>query len=158
MKFEKLSEKECLELCSKTTSKNVLYGGINFSMPRRSTKSSAGYDFHSPFKVTIKKGKTVKFPLLVKCIDMPENAVLLMMNRSGLSLKNGITIDNAVGVIDADYENCIWIQLTNNGNKTYVIDINDKVAQGIFISYLVTDDDNPSKKSRNGKGFGSTGK
>lgn len=158
MKFEKCTEKECLELCSKCTNRNILYGGSGFTLPRRSTFGSAGYDFHSPFKVTIKKGKSVKFPLLVKCVDMPTDMVLLMFNRSGLSLKSNVTIDNAVGVIDSDYGNCIWVQLTNNGSKPYVINIDDKVAQGIFVRYALVDDDAPRKKERKGKGFGSTGK
>jgi dUTP pyrophosphatase len=149
MKFEK---------CSVTSLSGVEYDKLDdkFDLPTRSTSGSAGYDFHSPFDLVIKKRKTVKFPLLVKAVDMPKDMVLLITNRSGLSLKWGVTIDNAIGVIDSDYEKCIWIQLTNHGRRAYRIKANDKVAQGIFVRYGTVDGDTASGL-RNG-GFGSTGR
>ena len=128
-----------------------------FDLPTRATSESAGYDFHSPFNVKIRRGKTVKFPLLVKAIEMPKDMVLLIVNRSGLSLKYGLTIDNAIGVIDADYKRCIWIQITNHSKKTYYIKANDKIAQGIFVRYNVVSNDIVGNVKRNG-GFGSTGR
>ena len=145
MKFEK---------CLAEGFNGAEYG--KFDPPTRSTSGSAGYDFHSPFDLVIKKRKTVKFPLLVKAVDMPKDMVLLITNRSGLSLKWGVTIDNAIGVIDSDYEKCIWIQLTNHGRRAYRIKINDKVAQGIFVRYGTVSGDTASGL-RNG-GFGSTGR
>ena len=127
-----------------------------FELPSRSTANSAGYDFHCPLKFKLKKGKTVKIPLYVKATDMPKDSVLLITNRSSLALKYGITIDNAVGVIDSDFNSCIWLQITNNGKKTYQFNINDKICQGIFVKYLVIDNDAASDIRLGG--IGSTGK
>lgn len=131
-------------------------GGL-FDLPSRATEGSAGYDFHSPFDVVVKKGKTVRFPLCVRVEDMPKDTVLLIFNRSGLSMKGGIRIDNAVGVIDSDYKETIWFQATNYGKKTYTINTNDRIAQGIFVKFATTDDDRTGKDDRHG-GLGSTGK
>lgn len=158
MKFQICDMVDCERLYKKADSKYVkkVGNGFVFDLPSRSTSGSAGYDFHSPFEVKIKKGKTVSFPLLVKAIDMPKDMALLVFNRSGLSLKYGLQLDNAVGVIDSDYKQCIWVQITNNGKHTYYIHANDKVAQGIFVNYGTVDNDKANGE-RNG-GFGSTGK
>ena len=137
--------------------KSIRATGDFFELPSRATEGSAGYDFHSPFDVIVRKGKTVRFPLCVKVEDMPKDTVLLVFNRSGLSLKNGIRLDNAVGVIDSDYKETIWFQATNHGKKTYTIHTNDRVAQGVFVKFGKTDDDTTGKDERHG-GFGSTGK
>jgi len=157
MEFQACSEAECERLYAKTDHKYVrLNYYYLFDLPTRSTECSAGYDFHSPFEVRIKKGRTVSFPLFVKALGMPKDSVLLVFNRSGLSLKYGIRLDNAVGVIDADYKQCIWVQVTNYGKKDYYIHTNDKIAQGVFVRYLTVDGDTASG-NRTG-GFGSTGK
>lgn len=151
MKFEFTSD----EASSYLKHKNKLVGG-EFDLPTRSTECSAGYDFHSPYGFKIKKHQTIKMPLNVRLVDMPKNSVLLITNRSSLSLKYGITIDNAIGVIDSDFNKTIWLQITNNGKKTYQVNINDKICQGIIMNYITTDDD-IAKGTRNG-GIGSTGK
>lgn len=125
-------------------------------LPSRSTENSAGYDFHSPFSVAIPVFGKVRFPLGIRCVDMPKNVVLLIFNRSSLSLKQRITIDNAVGVIDSDFKSDIWIQLTNNTDKVIVINAGAKVCQGIFFNYVLCDGDSASGKRKGG--IGSTGK
>ncbi len=132
------------------------YSSGIFDLPSRSTSKSAGYDFHSPYQFKIKKHQTIRIPLNVKAVEMPKNSVLLITNRSSLALKYGITIDNAIGVIDSDFNECIWLQITNNGKKAYTFNVNDKICQGIFVTYITTDTDN-AEGIRNG-GIGSTGK
>jgi dUTP pyrophosphatase len=157
MKFEKLNKEECIEELKKISSDIAENLMLDFSLPRRSTPGSAGYDFHSPFSFCIMPKTTISIPLLVKVVDMPNNVVLELYNRSGLSLKKKITLDNAVGIIDSDYHNSIWLQVTNNDNKPYYFHQNDKVCQGIFHEVILTDDDAPEEIMRIG-GFGSTGK
>lgn len=156
MKFKKVTRDEALAYYSIVDKKKVENKGDAWEMPTRSTEGSAGYDFHSPYDVTIKPGKSVRFPLLVKVEDMPKDVVLLLFNRSGMSLTGGIRLDNAVGVIDSDYDRSIWFQATNHGRRTYRIKTNDKVLQGVFVRYEKVDNDRASGE-RTG-GLGSTGK
>lgn len=157
MEFRKCDYKEEHELFNQIDHRYVRTSVLGFDMPARETSGSAGYDFHSPYNVLIKKGKTVRFPLLVKVSDMKPGTVLLMFNRSGLSMKHGLQIDNAVGVIDSDYKQSIWIQVTNHGRKDYRINVNDKVIQGVFVNYTTVDNEKTVDSVRTG-GFGSTGR
>ena len=132
-------------------------------IPKRSTKHSAGYDFHTTnsLPVLILPQKTVVFDTGIK-VSMESDEVLLMHIRSSIGIKRGLILSNCTGVIDADYynnpdnEGHIRIALTNIGDVAQTIKPQEKVAQGIFMKYLVTDDDNPTG-TRVG-GIGSTGK
>ena len=84
--------------------------------------------------------------------------------NSGWSIgfKTNIRLSNTTGVIDSDYynnpdnEGHMWIKFYNPTDEDYHIFIGDKIAQGIFTKFLVTDDDN-ADQDRTG-GLGSTGK
>ena len=79
-----------------------------------------------------------------------------------MGFKQQLVLSNGTGIIDSSYynnpdnEGHIHIAITNIGNKTQVIPPMAKVAQGIFMKYLVADDDNPTGKRVGG--IGSTGK
>ncbi len=133
----------------------------SIKLPQRATKSSAGYDFYSPIPFTLKPGETIKIPTGIRC-QMQENYVLLLFPRSSLGFKYRLGLDNTVGVIDADYyyalnEGHIFIKITNNSqDKTLEIKAGEAFAQGIFLAYGITVDDNATD-TRVG-GFGSTNK
>lgn len=92
---------------------------------------------------------------------MEEGWVLKVYPRSGLGFKYRLQLDNTVGVIDGDYyysdnEGHIFLKMTNDGKeRTLTVNVWDRVAQGIFVPYGITYDDNATGV-RNG-GFGSTG-
>lgn len=129
-------------------------------LPQRATSKSAGYDLFSPVTVTIESGKQVMIPSGLK-VNMEDDDVMLILIRSSLGIKKGLTIPNQTGVIDADYynnpdnEGHFWICLKNNSEETFVVQQGDRISQAIFIKYSKVDDDEPIKESRNG-GFGST--
>lgn len=124
--------------------------------PRRATDGSAGYDFFFPYaEWRIEPHQTVIFDTGVKAEEMPENVVLLLFPRSSLGVK-GLNITNTVGVIDSDFNREIKAFLTNNGDDPIVLHKGDRYMQGIFVNYLLTDDDSTAEK-RTG-GVGSTGK
>lgn len=135
----------------------------NVNLPKRATKSSAGYDFFSPFDFTLKPGETIKVPTGIKAY-MPNNLVLLLFPRSSLGFKYRLQLDNTVGVVDADYfenennDGHIFIKITNDSKNDQVLFVKqgDAFAQGIFIQYFITADDN-TLDTRIG-GFGSTNK
>ena len=129
-------------------------------LPRRATAGSAGYDFFTPADVELHPGETLLLPTGIRA-KMDEDWVLLMVPRSGLGFKYRLQLNNTVGVIDADYfgaknEGHIMLKLTNdsNENRTLCLKAGDAVAQGIFLPYGITLDDDVTA-SREG-GFGST--
>lgn len=92
---------------------------------------------------------------------MPEDEVLILANRSSNTFNRNLALPNGIGVIDADYYNNpnnegeIFVQMINYGVRPLHIKKGDRIAQGIFIKYLKTDDDDPISRKRV-NGFGST--
>lgn len=135
-----------------------IYCGID--VPKRATKGSAGYDFFSPIEFTLEPGETIKIPTGIRC-EMNEGWVMMGFPRSGLGFKYRMRLSNTVCILDEDYfysdnEGHIFIKVVNEGDKTMTIKAGDGFAQGIFLQYGITEDDNATDK-RNG-GFGSTTK
>ena len=141
------------------TSENV-YDEIK--LPRRATKGSAGYDFFSTADIELKPGETAKIPTGIR-VRIDDGWVLKLYPRSGLGFKFRLQLNNTVGIIDSDYYNSdteghIFIKITNDSNegKNVKLSKGDGFAQGIFVEYGITIDDD-ADEIRNG-GFGSTSK
>ena len=132
----------------------------DIKLPARATSKSAGYDLYSPIDASIMPGEQVMIPSGLK-VNMEDDDVMFIIIRSSLGIKQGLSIPNQTGVIDADYynnpdnEGHFWICLKNNTNKQYNIKKGDRISQAIFIKYGKVEDDKPIKESRGG-GFGST--
>ncbi len=129
-------------------------------MPRRATRGSAGYDFFAPFSFSLPPAATIKIPTGIR-VKMDEDWVLKLYPRSGLGFKYRLQMNNTVGVIDSDYYNSdneghIFIKLTNASNEGRTVDVTQGTgfAQGIFLEYGITVDDE-ADGVRNG-GLGST--
>ncbi len=80
---------------------------------------------------------------------MNDGEVLLLFVRSSMGFKYNVRLCNQVGVIDKDYynnvdnvdnEGHIFVKLQNEGMKDYVVHKGDKICQGIFIKYLLTEE------------------
>lgn len=130
------------------------------ALPQRATVGSAGYDFFIPCDLTLAPGETVKIPTGVR-VAMQEGWVLQLFPRSGLGFKYRLQLNNTVGIIDSDYyfssnEGHILIKVTNANTegKTLTLKAGDAFAQGIFLPFGITEDDDVTA-IRNG-GFGST--
>ncbi len=129
-------------------------------LPRRATRGSAGYDFCAPFSFTLAPGETIKIPTGIR-VRMEEGWVLKLYPRSGLGFKYRLQMDNTVGIIDSDYfdsdnEGHIFIKMTNDSRQGKTVELawGTGFAQGIFLEYGITVDDE-AEGERNG-GFGST--
>ncbi len=129
-------------------------------LPQRATAGSAGYDFFAPAAFSLAPGETVKIPTGIR-VSMEDGWVLKCYPRSGLGFKYRLQFNNTVGIIDSDYfysdnEGHIFMKLTNDSNegKTLSVEAGTGFAQGIFVEYGITVDDEASAV-RNG-GFGST--
>ena len=131
-------------------------------LPKRATKGSAGYDFYAPFSFSLTPGSTIKIPTGIR-VKMEEDWVLKIYPRSGLGFKYRLQMNNTVGISDSDYydsdnEGHIFIKMTNcsNEGRTVEVSAGSGFAQGIFLEYGITVDDD-ADGIRNG-GFGSTTK
>lgn len=137
----------------------VVTGFDQAIIPLRGTSGSAGYDFCSYEEATIEPNQTVMIKTGIKAY-MLDDEVLQIYPRSSLGVKKHLRLANSVGIIDSDYynnennEGHIMIPLFNFGNEPITISQGERVAQGIFSKYLITDTDQVSAK-RSG-GFGST--
>lgn len=165
-KFHKVSYEQFeTDFCSKYGSfsypQEVIYSFYDsIKLPQRATSGSAGYDFYAPFHIILEPNKTMTIPTGIKC-EMENDWFLSILPRSGHGFKYGLRVINTVGIIDSDYihsdnEGHIMIKLINDSSVKKTIDIaaGAGMAQGIFIPYGITVDDNV-KSVRNG-GFGST--
>ena len=142
-------------------SKEFLKNSEYVIMPLRGTQYSAGYDFFLPCDVTIPAGDKVLVWSDIKAY-MGRGEVFEIYPRSSIAIKKDIVITNVVGIIDSDYysnpknDGNIGLSLKNNGDEDQTFKRGEAVAQGIFKSFLVSDNCN-SDVERTG-GIGSTTK
>ena len=127
----------------------------------KATKGSAGFDLLASINkpLVIEAGKS----LLVPCgfsLQMPHHFEAQVRPRSGLALKNSITVLNTPGTIDSDYRGEICVILINHSQISFKISRGMRIAQIIFKETpevnLVEVDDLDNTKRGSG-GFGSTG-
>lgn len=156
-KFEKISYESFKKQISDDRN---LYDSI--MLPNRSTKCSAAYDIRSIDALTIPPGESRIMNTGLK-VCMNEDEVLYIFSRSSLGYKNNVSLTNCVGVIDADFynnpdnEGHFKIKLSNNGTEDFNVNVNDRVAQGVFMKYLTVDEEEEIVNERVG-GVGSTGR
>lgn len=156
-RFEKVSIKQ---FCEGFEGENAAAVYEEIKLPERATSGSAGYDFFAPYDITLAPNETAKIPTGIR-VWIEDGWVLKIYPRSGLGFKFRLQLNNTVGIIDSDYYNSdneghIFIKITNDTNEGKTIDIpkGTGFAQGIFVEYGITLDDE-ADGVRNG-GFGST--
>jgi dUTP pyrophosphatase len=144
------------ELISSYKDKDIL-------IPTRKTQYSAGYDIAAAEDVILISSTVTLVPTGIKAY-MQSDEYLGIHIRSGISIKNSLSLMNGQGIIDADYynntenEGHIFIAIFNYNLQNITINKGTRIAQGIFYKYLLTDmDENSSFLTRTG-GLGSTGK
>lgn len=166
MKFEKISFEQFYSDMKSTFPSwddlQIREAYAKVELPKRSTVGSAGYDFVTPVDITLAPQQSTKIPTGIRVkIEDDKHMFLGIFPRSGQGFKYRLMIQNTVGIIDADYYNSdneghIFIKLHNGSHdgKLFQAKEGDKIAQGIFMSYGITEDDE-ADGIRNG-GFGST--
>tara|TARA_Y100000590_G_scaffold19674_1_gene23092 strand:- start:90 stop:524 length:435 start_codon:yes stop_codon:yes gene_type:complete len=131
----------------------------NAILPEKQHDSDAGYDLYSIEEIILKPNQIYKVKTGI-AIQIPNNYGGLVLPRSGLSSKYGISLINTPGLIDPGYRGELLIPLINHSSNEYTINKNERVAQLILIQIPevkieVTSDLDAS--DRDSKGFGSTG-
>ena len=94
-------------------------------------------------------------------MEIPEGYEAQVRPRSGLAFKNGITVLNAPGTIDADYRGEVGVILINLSHEDFTIQPGDRIAQLVFARFEQAEWENVevlNETQRGEGGFGSTGK
>jgi dUTP pyrophosphatase len=129
------------------------------ALPRYETPQSAGMDLRANVDVTLNPFERVLIPTGL-FLEIPEGYEGQVRPRSGLAIRNGITVLNAPGTIDADYRGEVCVILINLSKETFSVHKGDKIAQLVFAKYekaeLVKTEEIGDTERGTG-GFGHTG-
>ncbi|HOI81555.1 MAG: dUTP diphosphatase [Thermovirgaceae bacterium] len=132
----------------------------DIALPVYATPFSSGVDLRSNERVTIPAGGRSAVGTGIR-LEIPEGYECQVRPRSGLALKNGVTVLNAPGTIDADYRGEVRVILVNLGENPFEIEKGDRIAQMILapVSRIEWEEtDSLSETDRGSGGFGSTGR
>ena len=139
------------------------YENMEINLPERKTKYSAGYDFEAAEDCVIPAFKLGQKPTLVKTgikAYMEDDEYLMICNRSSNPGKKGLVMANGVGIIDKDYygnednDGHIMFSFFNIKDCDIEIKKGERIGQGIFHKYFITDTDSANSERKGG--FGST--
>ena len=139
----------------------ILENGFELYNLKKATEDSAGFDLVAAIekKIIIKPYTTALIPAGFS-IELPKGFEAQVRPRSGLALKNSITVLNSPGTIDADYRGEVCVILINHGEKKFVVDRGMRIAQLVFMELpkIRLEKRVILSKTKRGKGgFGSTG-
>ncbi len=128
-------------------------------IPQYQSSGASGFDFHALESMVIKAGDraAVKTGL---AFEIPQGYEMQVRPRSGLALKNGISVLNTPATIDSDYRGEVMIILINLSKEDFAIKQNDRIAQGVIQEVMQVEFEetqNLSQSERGIKGFGSSG-
>lgn len=133
----------------------------DLALPAYATEHSAGMDLLAAVNETIilAAGERKLIPTGLS-IALPDGYEAQIRPRSGLALKNGISLVNSPGTIDADYRGEIGVILINHGSESFTIERGMRIAQMVIAPYTRAQFSEvlelPSS-TRGAGGFGSTG-
>jgi dUTP pyrophosphatase len=130
-------------------------------LPSYESEYAAGMDIRAALDepVELQSGKRKLIPTGLQ-MALPKGYEAQIRPRSGLAYRNGITMLNTPGTIDADYRGEVKVLAVNLGDETFVINHGDRIAQMVIAPVTqatVQEADDLSETERGNGGFGSTG-
>lgn len=130
-------------------------------LPAYATEQSAGMDLCAAITdaITLKPNERTLVPTGLS-IALPQGYEAQIRPRSGLAAKNGVTVLNTPGTVDADYRGEIKVILANLGTEPFTIERGMRIAQMVVArhSFVTWDQvDTLDETARGSGGFGSTG-
>lgn len=133
--------------------------GLN--MPKYATELSAGMDLEAAIDapITLQPGERQLIATGLS-IALPEGFEAQIRPRSGLAFKNGVTVLNSPGTIDADYRGEVKVILANLGTEPFTVERGMRVAQMVVAAYSRVEwnvVESLDETARGAGGFGSTG-
>jgi dUTP pyrophosphatase len=129
------------------------------TLPSYSHPGDAGLDLYASVAVAIEPGETRLVGTGIS-IELPPNTEAQIRPRSGLALKQGITVLNTPGTIDQGYRGEVGVILINHGRSRFDVQPGMKIAQMVvapFVSVTVEEAGELTSTARGHGGFGSTG-
>ena len=135
----------------------------NAILPTRGSDGAAGMDLYACLDepVTLEPRGLYKIPTGLAIALPDKNTAGFIFARSGLGVKHGISLPNAVGVIDSDYRGEILVGMCNLSSKSYTMQPGERFAQLVVMPVLnmeLDETDDLGETGRGEGGFGSTGK
>ena len=135
--------------------------GAGLELPAYETSLAAGMDLMAAVEsaVVIAPGERALVPTGL-AIALPPGFEAQVRPRSGLALKQGLTVVNTPGTIDADYRGEVGVILINHGDAPFTVDRGMRIAQMVVapVTQAVWNEvDTLSESDRGTGGFGSTG-
>ena len=133
----------------------------NIPLPKYETEGSSGMDLAANVDqlVEIQPGKSAIIPTGL-AVSIPKNYEIQIRPRSGLAAKNGISVLNTPGTIDADYRGELKVILINLSEKIFKVEKGLRIAQMVLCPVtkaVLKEVDELEKTERGSDGFGSTG-
>lgn len=130
-------------------------------LPERAHRGDAGLDLVASEGCSIPPGGRVAVPTGI-AVAIPAGHAGLVVPRSGLARRHGVTVANAPGLIDAGYRGELMVLLVNLGDAPHEVAAGDRVAQLVVVPVALPDpntvDALPDSDGRGAGGFGSTGR
>ena len=131
-------------------------------LPAYKTNGASGMDLMAfiPELIILKPQSSCLVPTGIS-VAFSEEFEIQIRPRSGLAAKNNISVLNTPGTIDSDYRGEIKVILFNHGNKEFIINNNDRIAQMILtpvVKMELEEIESLPETIRGEGGFGSTGK
>ena len=133
----------------------------NLALPTYQTAHAAGMDLCAAVEqdVVLAPGKRMLVPTGY-AIALPPGFEAQVRPRSGLALKQGVTVLNSPGTIDADYRGEIGVILINHGDAPFTIKRGERIAQMVIAAHATVtwqESAELTATDRGAGGFGSTG-
>lgn len=129
-------------------------------IPAYAYEGDAGVDLRATQALTLQPFERALVPTGL-AIALPKGYAGFVLPRSGLAIKNGITVGNAPGLIDSNYRGELKVILVNNNpNESFSVQIGDRIAQLVVMpvpTIAFTEVNELSDTSRGTGGFGSSG-
>ena len=129
------------------------------ALPKYETPQSAGMDLRANIDITLNPLERALIPTGL-FLELPEGYEGQVRPRSGLAIKNGITVLNAPGTIDADYRGEVCVILINLSKEAFLVHKGDKIAQLVFAKCeqaVLVETEEIGDTERGTGGFGHTG-
>jgi len=132
-----------------------------FELPKYETEGSAGFDIRAKVDKTIVLAHGERALIDTGLyVSIPKGYELQIRPRSGLAIKQGITVLNSPGTVDSDFRNEIKIILINLSYGFFEVNSGDRIAQGIISPIIQAEWEEVEELDitiRGLNGFGSTG-
>lgn len=129
-------------------------------MTSYATQGSAGLDLQAAKGGIIKPGERALIPTTVDgpILDNNTSVYWMVVPRSGLALKYGVTVLNSPGIVDMDYTGNIGVILYNTGVDDFEVKEGDRIAQLLSIQMMRLTKYPVGEQARGEGGYGSTGR